>query len=116
MKLKKLGLRVQNWKKTINDEKPLTHELCHLHSEVSECFEALRDAEKASVAGDFSLLHALKDTWLDDEGHPEGFGIELADVVIIATYIATRYGIDLEEMVERKMAFHEDHIIKKAFR
>ena len=43
---------------------------------------------------------------------PEGFGVELADAVIRICDTAEAYGIDLQELMERKMAYNE----KRPFR
>lgn len=115
MKLAKLGHRVVNWKKENHDTRDLGFELCHLHSEVSECFDALRDVEKL-VDEHFSLNMGLRRVWTDEDGHPQGLGTELADVVIIASYLAARIGIDLEHMIRMKMDYNEDRTIKKEFR
>lgn len=115
MKLNKLGARVENWKKSINDERSLEYNLMHIVSEISECFEAMRDAEKRAIENDTSVLHELRKVW-EEHGHPEGFGVELADGVMLIAYVAKRLGIDLDAMVDMKMDFHEEDIIKEAFR
>lgn len=70
--------------------------LGNLHSEVSEAWEIAREAKFEPRA-----------LWLDKEtGKPEGFGVELADLVIRTFHVAEFYGIDLEDMIARKTAFN----------
>jgi NTP pyrophosphatase (non-canonical NTP hydrolase) len=49
--------------------------------------------------------------WTPDTEHaglkPEGFGIELADIVIRVFHLAGLFGINLEECVRTKMAYNE---------
>lgn len=115
MNLEKLGIRGANFKKTAKLERSVYFDVAHLHSEVTECFEALRDAEKLSAKHKEPLDDHLRHVWFDGD-HPEGFSIELADVVIIAAYLAHRTGVDLEKAIEIKMAYNEDKGIKKALR
>ena len=96
MKLSNWGHRVANWKRSRNDQKPLEHHLLHLHEEVSEVFGKVRDGWPLD-----------KITYEGDEQKPEGFGIELADVVLVAVYIADACGIDLENCMEAKMDYNE---------
>lgn len=67
-----------------------------IHSEVSEAVEILRDNKK-------SLLQE----WVDENGKPEGFGFELADIVIRVFALAGYLDIPLEELILRKMAYNE---------
>jgi NTP pyrophosphatase (non-canonical NTP hydrolase) len=65
--------------------------LALVHSEVSEALEAFRK-------------HGA-DEW-DVDGKPEGFGSELADIVIRTVGLARMNRIDLDEMVATKMKYN----------
>lgn len=93
------------WKRHAQAQKSLHFHINHMHSEVSEVFEELRDWEDLSDNPEFG--GALQDVRYDKDGHPEGFAIELADVVLTACYIADLTGIDLEAMMELKMTYNE---------
>ncbi len=62
------------------------------HSELSEALEAYRD-------------HGLRD-WEREDGKPEGFASELADTVIRIADMSGRLGIDLQEVIAKKMKFN----------
>jgi len=66
--------------------------LCH--SELSEALEALRDPSFAP------------NTVADITGKPEGFPIELADLLIRVADMAELYGIDLEQAINIKMEYN----------
>lgn len=61
-------------------------------TEVSEAMEALRDNKLA---------------YYEKDGKPEGMVTELADTVIRVLHLADLLGLDLEDAIERKMAFNE---------
>lgn len=65
-------------------------EITHLHSELSEAFEAWRLTKNASVI------------WYGDDGKPEGIPIEFADVLIGLFYNAELHGFDLFEAFKIK--------------
>lgn len=65
-----------------------------MHSEISEALEILRDG------------HDLREVF-EVEGKPEGFFIDMADLVIRVLQLAAYYDIDLEEMIDRKMKYNE---------
>ena len=67
--------------------------LVHIHSEVSEIYEALRKGS------------ALTKIYHDDDGKPEGVPAELADVVLSCFGMAGLYGIDLEAAILEKHAY-----------
>lgn len=111
MNLADWGRRVANWKKTGAAQKPLSWHCAHLSSEASEVFEALRDIEDGKIdmkglkgASPYSVVTMGEK---DGHPHPEGFGIELADVILVALYIASVTGVDIEEQMEIKMAANE---------
>lgn len=66
--------------------------LCH--SELSEALEVLRDPNMALT------------TIIKVGGKPEGFPIELADLLIRVADMAELYGIDLEEAIHVKMEYN----------
>lgn len=109
MTLQELGERTHKWKKKRSRERPLSFQLLHLHSEVSECFELLRKAEDSGAP----KYDYLKQTWESKKGHPEGLAIELADVVIIASHIAHLVGVNLDEAVEIKTQYNEQKAARR---
>ena len=75
----------------------LPTKLCLIHSEVSEALEAFRD-------GDMELR------WEEDKRgvqKPEGFVVELADVLIRVFDLAGRHGMNLEVALIAKMKYNE---------
>lgn len=67
--------------------------LALIHSEVSEALECYRDAEMT--------------TTVNENGKPEGFPSEIADVVIRCADLAAYMGIDLEAEIRLKSDFNE---------
>lgn len=65
--------------------------LALVHSEVSEALEAFRK-------------HGAEEWWVD--GKPEGLGSELADIIIRVGELAIWHDIDLDEVIEEKMAYN----------
>lgn len=76
---------------TITQE-TIAMKLALIHSEVSECLEALRETGT--------------DSWTTDRGKPMGMGPELADVVIRVLDLAEALKIDLAHWIERKHAYN----------
>ena len=108
MNLRSWGARVSNWKKRGQD-RPIEYHLCHLHEEASEVFKAWRilTAEPETLPDmQGQGVNPFRHTWYH-KGKPEGFAIELADVVLVALFIADVTGIDLEAAMEEKMAYNE---------
>src|SRR5688572_8043002 len=110
MNLSKWGARVANWKKTGNVERPLEYQLAHLSEEASEVFKEWRriDAEQramtpSAIAASHNPFAEIRMGEKDGHPHAEGFGIELADVVLVALFIASVTGVDIEEQMEAKM-------------
>lgn len=67
--------------------------LCLIHSEVSEALEAIRDGKL--------------ETYLREDGKPEGLPAELADIVIRVADFAGSLGINLADEIRRKSDFNE---------
>lgn len=61
-------------------------------TEVAEAMEALRDGHLS---------------YYEKDGKPEGMITELADTVIRCMHLADLLGLDLEDAIERKMAYNE---------
>jgi NTP pyrophosphatase (non-canonical NTP hydrolase) len=76
-----------------NPPPTVAERLCLIHSEVSEALEAHRDDEMGITFG------------LD--GKPEGFPIELADIIIRVCDMAQYMNIDLEEAIRLKAEYNE---------
>lgn len=70
------------------------------HAEVSEAAEELRRPLRSPA----SLLERLRRYYLDDEGKPCGFGIELADAIIrildLAEFVGVRVGVEMRRKME----------------
>lgn len=73
--------------------------LTHIHSEVSEAFEVFRNRRGPP-------LLAMLSRWKDEKGKPQGFGSELADIIIVTAGLAGVLGIDLEAELKEKMSFN----------
>lgn len=81
-------------RKGFYDEPPsIDTQLCRIHCEVSEAAEAYRDDQM--------------ETTLSEKGKPEGFAVELADIVIRACDLAEYMGIDLEHEIRQKSDYNE---------
>lgn len=79
-------------------DKPLNIEaaLLLIHSEVSEATEEYRKPDLD-----------VRTSYTGADGKPEGFGVELADIIIRTAELAARAGIDLEHEVAAKLAYNE---------
>jgi NTP pyrophosphatase (non-canonical NTP hydrolase) len=68
--------------------------LALIHSEVSEALEECRRSK------DYAAIHVKN-------GKPEGFPIELADVLIRIADLCGRYVIDLDKALKMKLKYNE---------
>lgn len=66
-----------------------------VHSELSEALEEWRSGRP------------LTDIYYGEGGKPEGFGVELADVIIRICDTAQQLGIPLETCIVEKLAYNE---------
>ena len=80
-----------------NDTIPV--KLLMIHSEVSEALEEYRNTPPES---EVSYLY-----YSVDSDKPEGFGIELADIVIRVLDLAEMLGIDLTDLILTKMEYNK---------
>lgn len=74
-------------------EPSIDRSLCRLHSEVTEAWEALRDG---------NMLTTIR-----EDGKPEGFASELADVAIVLFDLCGYLNIDLAREIRLKSDFNE---------
>lgn len=77
------------WK---NEPDQILVRLALVHSEASEAVEAVRDGEM--------------EVFLRADGKPDGFPIELADIVIRAVTLAKLTGVDIESAIEMKLKYN----------
>ena len=73
--------------------------LALIHSETSEALEHYRNGNNG---------HLLTTIWADAKGKPDGFAIELADIIIRVADLAGMFDIDLDEAVQQKMDFNKN--------
>ena len=73
----------------------VAEKLCLIHSETTEALEELRNGNPTT--------HIYE----GKNGKPEGFPIELADIVIRVADLAGHEGIDLAAAIEQKMRYNE---------
>jgi NTP pyrophosphatase (non-canonical NTP hydrolase) len=74
----------------------LVLKLLLIHSEVSEAAEELKAGRDP-----------LELRYRESDGKPEGFGIEVADILIRCFDMAGFLGLDLERLIQSKMDFNE---------
>lgn len=69
--------------------------LCHIHSEISEIYEEVRDGNPPH------------EVYGDVEGVEHGIPVELADVIILCLTFASHFNIDIESAIVRKLHYNE---------
>lgn len=96
-----LGRRGWKWARAYRPAKRITdHGLfAHMHCEVSE---AWRECTEGNI-----------ETTYNGSGKPHGLGAELADVVIMASIVAAKHGVDLDAAVQEKFAELDKRLINK---
>ena len=83
------------WHEGELDANAIAAKLALIHSEVSEALEELR-------------VHPVHHAYTrESDGKPEGFAVELADVVIRVMDLAGQLGFDLEKAIATKHEFNE---------
>ena len=85
-----------------------------LHSEVSEMFEAFRDGGLADQTGGRFQMDEYGEEF-ETTPKPEGFGSEVADVLIRLLDTCERRGIDLDFEYDRKITYNSDQIFLRDF-
>lgn len=79
----------------------LVLKLLLIHSEVSEAAEELKAGRDP-----------LEVRYRENDGKPEGYGIEVADILIRCFDMCGFLGLDLDELVRIKMQFNESRPYK----
>lgn len=85
----------------------IASKLLLIHSEVSEATEELRFARPCPKGGpdvDYDDLRALRHG--GQLPKPEGFSVEIADVIIRCLDLCGRLDIDIEDVVRRKVIYN----------
>lgn len=85
-----------------NGERNIGEMLCLIHAEVSE---ALEEARIKSFSPENNYTYYMSDE--NDVIKPEGFGIEIADVVIRIADLCGYLNLDLERALTEKQDYNE---------
>lgn len=85
-----------------NHHRNIPEALALVHSEVSEALEEYRNAREGD---DLDAIYYTGDA--DAKPKPEGFAIELADIIIRVLDLAQGLGIDLDLALKEKMEYNE---------
>lgn len=94
-----MSSRRHGWWESGTDGDALLAKLTLIHSEVSEAVELVREK-------DFSAVSVWNVHGSDGNAKPEGFGIELADVVLRVFDMAEALGINIEDCMREKHAYN----------
>jgi NTP pyrophosphatase (non-canonical NTP hydrolase) len=84
----------KGWHNDSMDPHAIATKLLLVASELTEAFEEIRDGGTPTEV-------------YDRIDKPEGFPIEIADAVIRILHLCYELGIDIDKMVELKMAYNE---------
>jgi len=110
MTIKEWQEKVYEWceRKGWNGNLVLGNMIANLHSEISEAWEEIRNGKEVNEVyynKDDSLAYTSGIGWVKSK--PEGFPIEIADLVIRVLHLCEWAKIDLEEMIKLKMEYNE---------
>ena len=78
-------------------ERNIPELLALIHSEVSEALESYRETG----------IYQLDRTWFTSKNKPEGFTVELADVLIRIADLCGEFNLDLEDALKTKMEYNK---------
>lgn len=81
----------------------IPEKLCLIHAEVSEALEHYREGNDG---------FPIQTIWTRDSQKPDGFAVELADIVIRIGDLCGALGIDLESAVKVKMEYNKSRPFK----
>lgn len=97
--LKQLSQEIYDWceRKGWNKDLVLGNQVTNCHCELSEAWEEIRNGHKPN-----EVYYNP-----DNPTKPEGFPIELADTIIRILHIAGQYDLDMDSLIELKMAYNE---------
>jgi NTP pyrophosphatase (non-canonical NTP hydrolase) len=117
MTIKEWQVKINEWctRKGWNENLVLGNMIANLHTEISEAWEEIRNNRKVDEIyghapisiNNSSFLCGIESLARDATIKPEGFPIELADLAIRLFHLCEYCGIDLEKMIELKMAYNE---------
>ena len=95
--LNTLGLLINTWaeKKGWNEDVVLSAVVANLHSEIIEAWEEIRNGR------------GIDEVYYSVGGKPEGFGIEIADLIIRVLHLISYFELDIERMMANKMEYNE---------
>lgn len=90
------------------------NKLLLVHTEVSEAAEELRDGQPTDlIYGVQRVVHEPTTGWIPTGFvKPEGFPVELADVILRVLDICEHEGIDMQAVLELKLAYNETRPFK----
>lgn len=81
------------WPTTLSEDSAVAQAMMGMHAEVNEAWECWRER-------DLGMRTAL-------DGKPEGFSVELADVLIRLLNFCEQFDVDIETAMETKNAYNK---------